>query len=80
MKLSAKDPKRIRVEKIVSKFTAIVKGFLVRCRYKKFKLISLIENRKAHEIDMYEINLIPRSIVREVVQKERELGTLRLTE
>lgn len=62
----------------MTKFTAIVRGFLVRCHYKKFKLIALIEGKKAHEIDMREIYQMPRSNVKEVMWKEAELGYLKL--
>lgn len=78
LQLSEKDPKRIRIANIVTKFTAIVRGFLVRSRYKKFKLIALVEGKKAHEIDMWEIYQMPRSTVKEVMWKETELGCLKL--
>ena len=68
----------MRIANIVTKFTAIVRGFLVRCHYKKFKLIALVEGKKAHQIDMREIYQMPRSNVKEVMWKETELGCLKL--
>ena len=78
MKLPESDPKRKRAAQVVTRFTAIVRGFLTRNRYKRFRLIALIENKKAHQIDMWTIYQIPRSTIKEVVAREMEMGTLKI--
>ena len=78
VKLPQSDPRRKRAAQVVTKFNAMVRGFLTRNRFRRFKLIALIEGKKAHEIDMWAIYQIPRSTIKEVVARELEMGSLRL--
>ena len=78
MKLPESNPKRKQAAQVVTRFTAIVRGFFTRTRFKRFKLIALIEGKKAHEIDMWSIYQIPRSTIKEVVAREIEMGSLKL--
>lgn len=78
MSLSEKDPRRKKAEQVVTRFNAIVRGFLTRSRYRRFKLIALIEGKKAHEIDMWSIYQIPRSTIKEVIAREIEMGSIRI--
>ena len=69
---------RKEAEKVVNKVTALIKGHLTRIKFKKIKFLNRVTGRKAHQIPLKDINMIPSSTMRVVLQKEGEFGNLKI--
>ena len=80
MNLPKEDKVRRKVEQIVSKVTALVKGYLARLRFKRLYFLHLTTGRKAHQVTQAHLEELPYTDNAVVNHKEKLLGRLPLTQ
>ena len=60
--------------------TSLIRGHIIRSRFKKLLFINLVTGKEPHQINEHEINSVPRSHIRIVQLKELSLGRLKIDE
>lgn len=80
IKLPKEDKVRRKVEQIVSKVTALIKGYLARLKFKKIYFLHLTTGKKAHQITQDNFEEVPYTDNAVVNHKEKLLGRVPLTQ